>query len=237
VIDLEKGTGQRLTSTFSQIPVWSPDGNRIVYSRGGLTLKSANGSGNEEAILERTAYPTSWSPDGRFIIFSETGVKTRMDIWALPMFGDKKEYQLSSSPFDERSPQLSPDGRWLAYSSDETGDYEIYVQSFSAEGKLGSDKTRVSTSGGKFPVWRHDVKELFFVAADGSMMATSVKTAGNEFEFESPKPLFKTRMLPFNFHEFDVSHDGQRFLIGTRIGEPTAPPPTVILNWTALLKR
>ena len=237
VIDLEKGTGLRLTSTFSQIPVWSPGGNRIVYSRGALTLKSADGVGDEQTLLERTAYPASWSPDGRFIIFSETGVKTRMDIWVLPMFGDKKEYQLSNSPFDERSPQLSPDGRWLAYSSDETGDYEIYVQSFAAEGKLGSGKKRVSTSGGKFPVWRHDGKELFFVAADGSMMVTSVKTGGNEFEFESPKPLFKTRLLPFNFHEFDVTHDGQRFLIGTRIGEPTAPPPTIILNWTALVKK
>jgi len=237
VIDLEKGTGLRLTSTFSQIPVWSPDGNRIVYSRGALTLKSADGVGDEQTLLERTAYPASWSPDGRFIIFSETGVKTRMDISVLPMFGDKKEYQLSNSPFDERSPQLSPDGRWLAYSSDETGDYEIYIQSFSAEGKLGSDKKRVSTSGGKFPVWRHDGQELFFVAADGSMMVTSVKTGGKEFEFESPKPLFKTRLLQSNFHEFDVTHDGQRFLIGTRIGEPTAPPPTVILNWTAIVKK
>ena len=236
VIDLEKGTGLRLTSSFSQIPVWSPDGTRVVYSRGGLAVMSANGSGDEETLLERTAYPNCWSPDGRFIIFSETGVKTRMDIWALPMFGDKKAYQLSNSPFDERSPQLSRDGRWLAYSSDETGDYEIYVQSFSAEGSLGSAKKRVSTSGGRFPVWRHDGKELYYVAADGSMMATSVKTGGNEFEFESPKSLFKTRILPFNFHEFDVSHDGQRFLIGTRIGEPNASPPTVILNWTELVK-
>jgi hypothetical protein len=105
----------------------------------------------------------------------ERGVKTRMDLWARPMFGDKKEYQLSNSPFDEQTPQLSPDGRWLAYSSDETGNYEIYVQSFSTDGKLGSDN--------------------------------------------------------------DVSPDGQRFLIGTLIGESKAAPPTVILNWTAAWKK
>ena len=237
MIDLEKGTGLRITSTFSQMPVWSPDGNRIVYAARDIKLKAANGSPEEEVLLKQIGFPSSWSPDGRFIIFEIGGVKTRMDIWVLPMFGEKKEYPLSQSPFDERSPQLSPDGRWLAYSSDETGDYEIYVQSFSAEGKLGSDKKRISPRGGRFPVWRHDGSELFFVAGDGSMMATAVKTGGSEFEFSTPQALFKTRMLAWNFHEFDVSLDGQRFLIGTRIGEPSGTQPTVILNWTAALKR
>jgi eukaryotic-like serine/threonine-protein kinase len=155
------------------------------------------------------------------------------------MFGDRKEYQLSNSPFDEQSPQLSPDGRWLAYSSDDTGNYEIYVQSFSADGKLGADKKRVSTSGGKFPVWRRDGSELFFVAADGQMMSSAVKTGGTEFEFSAPKGLFKTRMMAWttNFHEFDVTPDGQRFLIGTLIGDTKAAPPTVIINWTAELKK
>lgn len=241
VVDLDKGTGLRITSTFSQMPVWSPDGSRILYNSGNsIAVKAANGSGDAETLLPRTAFPAAWSPDGRFIIFMERGVKTRMDLWALPMFGDRKEYQLSNSPFDEQNPQLSPDGRWLAYASDETGNYEIYVQSFSTDGKLGTDKKRVSTNGGKLPVWRRDGSELFFVAADGQMMSSSVKTGGTEFQFAAPKPLFKTRTLALEgaiFREFDVSPDGQRFMIGTLIGEPTAPPPTVILNWTAALKK
>ena len=146
---------------------------------------------------------------------------------------------MSNSPFDEQNPQLSPDGRWLAYSADDTGAYQVYVQSFSADGKLGSDKKVISTTGGQLPVWRHDGSELFFIAADGQMMASSVKTGGSEFQFETPKPFFKTQMLALEgatYHEYDVSLDGQRFLIGTRIGEPNAPP-TVILNWTALLKK
>jgi len=241
VIDLKKGTALRITSTFSQIPVWSPDGSRIAYSEGtnGLTVKPANGSGDAEGLLLGANFPAAWSPGGRSIIFLRRGVKTRMDIYALPLFGDRKEYQILNSPFNEQTPALSPDGRWLAYTSDETGDYEIYVQSFSADGKLGADKQRASTNGGTYPVWRRDGSELFFVAADGQMMSSAVKTGGTEFEFAAPKPLFKTRMLAWttNFHEYDVSPDGQRFLIGTLIGETKAPPPTVILNWSASLKK
>src|SRR6185369_6684841 len=108
-------------------------------------------------------------------------------------FGDKEEYLLLNSSFDEYNPQLSPNGRWLAYATDESGRYEIYVQSFSENGKLGADKKLVSTTGGTFPVWRRDGSELFFVAGDGQMMAAAVKTGGTEFEFAAPKALFKTR--------------------------------------------
>ena len=241
VVDLDKGTGLRTTSTFSQMPVWSPDGSRILYNSGNnIAVKAANGSGDAEILLPRTAFPAAWSPDGRFIIFKERGIKTRMDLWALPMFGERREYPLSNSRFDEQEPQLSPDGRWLAYASDETGDYEIYVQSFSADGKLGADKRRVSTAGGKLPIWRRDGSELFFIASDGQMMASSVKTGGTEFQFATPQPLFKTRTLDLEggiYHEYDVTEDGQRFLIGTLIGDTKAAPPTVILNWLADLKR
>jgi eukaryotic-like serine/threonine-protein kinase len=239
VIDLDMGTGQRITSAFSQLPVWSPDGSRIAFSaRDGLTLKDANGFGDNEAILPGANFPHDWSADGRFIIFLRRGVKTQLDLYALPLFGERKEHLLLQSPFDDRSPRSSPDGRWLAYATDETGNYEIYVQSFSADGKLGTEKKRISTTGGNYPVWRQDGTELFFIAADGNLMSCSVKTGGAEFQFSAPKPLFKTRILggTFSTHEYDVSPDGQRFLVGTLVGDSKAAPPTVILNWTAELK-
>jgi serine/threonine protein kinase len=240
VIDLEKGTGQRITSTFAQVPVWSPDGTRLAYSGvGGLSVRNANGSGEAELLLPGANFPRAWSPDGRFIIYTRRGVKTRLDMYALPMLGERKEHLLLDSAFDEYQVQISPDGRWLAYQTDETGDYEIYVQSFSADGKLGADKKRVSNAGGRSPVWRRDGSELFFATPDGTLMSTAVKTGETEFQFAAPKPLFKTRMLMWfgNFHEYDVSPDGQRFLIGTLIGDSKFPPPTVILNWLAEVKK
>ncbi len=159
-------------------------------------------------------------------------------MFALSLEGERKETLLLNSPFDETSPELSPDGKWLAYMADDTGKYEIYVQSF-ADGKLGSDRKLISTTGGRMPVWRRDGKELFFIGADGAMMSTSIKTGDGSFEFTPPQSLFKTRMLAHynSTHEFDISPDGQRFLIGTLIGDTKAPPPTVVLNWPALLKK
>ena len=240
VIDLDKGTDLRITADFGQLPVWSPDGSKIAYSgNGGLSIKASHGLGDAETLLPGPNFPHSWSPDGRFIIFLRRGVKTRFDMYALSLNGERKETLLLNSTFEERSPRLSPDGKWLAYASDDTGNLEVYVQSFSTDSKLGADRKRISGAGGIMPEWRRDGGELFFIATDGQMMASSVKTGGSEFEFSSPKALFKTKMLNFvnNSHEFDVSPDGQRFLIGTLIGEPTAPPPTVILNWTAALKK
>jgi Tol biopolymer transport system component len=240
VIDLEKNAPLRITSDFGQIPIWSPDGSTIAYSsNGGLTVKPANGLGNPEVIWPGTNFPYSWSPDGRYIIFHRRGVKSRMDMYAVSMSGERKESLLLNSPFDEQAPQISPNGKWLAYSADDTGNYEIYIQAFE-DGKLGPDRKIISTTGGFMPVWRKDGSELFFIARDGQMMVSSVKAGGNTFEFSTPKALFKTRMLGLgggNNHEFDVSPDGQRFLIGTLVGDSKAQPPTVILNWSALIKK
>lgn len=246
VIDLARDTGIRLTSVFSQLPLWSSDGSHIVFQsstnevgKRGIVQKTANGVGELELLLNGVNFPHDMSPDGRFILFTRRGEKTRLDTWALPLFGDRKEIPLLNSAFDEREPQVSPDGRWLAYCSDESGSYEIYVRPFSADAKVGDDKRRVSTNGGSEVKWRANGQELFYVAEDGKMMSAPVKTSGAAIEFGTPHALFKTRIFGQQaiLHEFDVTPDGQRFIVGTLIGEPKAPPPTVILNWTADLNK
>lgn len=242
VIDLEKATSVRITTDFGQMPLWSPDGSRIAYGGTlGLTAKASNGLGEPEVLLPSSVsgatFPCCWTPDGHYIIYQKRGVKTRLDLYALKL-DEKKEILLLNSPFDEMSPALSPNGKWLAYSADDTGTLEVYVQPFSPDGKA-VDRKRISNTGGRMPVWRRDGAELFFIATDSHLMATSVKVNNNEFEFTTPKALFTTKVLDFRsaFHEFDVSPDGQRFLIGTLIGEPRTPPPTVILNWPEMLRK
>jgi Tol biopolymer transport system component len=245
VMDLARSTGIKLTTAFSQLPLWTPDGTHVIYQsaldsnslRRGVMRRAANGSGEGELLAEGVKFPHEMSPDGRFVLYLMRGQKTRLDIWALSL-ADRKEYPLLNSAADEREPQLSHDGRWIAYSSDESGAYEIYVRSFTADGKAGDDKRRASTNGGTQPHWRADGRELFYIAADGEMMSVPVNGSGAGLEFGQPVALFKTRTLSRYgiSHEYDVTADGQRFLIGTMVGDTKAPPPTIVLNWTAELK-
>ncbi len=245
VIDIQRDLPTRLTFDPARDtnPIWSPDGSRVAYfsiQRGGIYQRAASGAGTEELLVRCASIATSdWSADGRFIFYSLLDEQTGRDVWALPLTGSRQPYPLLNSEFDEYRAQLSPTGNYLAYVSDESGRYEVYVQSFNTDGKLGGAKTRISTGGGNQPRWRRDGQELFYVAADGQMMAVGVKTSGSTFEQGSPIALFKTRIVsagPMLLGlQYDVTADGQRFLISTMVGEAT--PVSVILNWTAGLEQ
>ena len=149
----------------------------------------------------------------------------------LPLFGDKKPFPFLRTPFNESQGQFSPDGRWIAYVSNDSGPSQVYVAPFPGRG----GKAQVSTGGGTSPRWRHDGKELFYVAADLKLMAAVVNGQRAGFEVGTVQPLFAVR--PPLFRSFyDASLDGQRFLVNNLPEQTTASPITVVLNWTAGLK-
>jgi serine/threonine protein kinase/Tol biopolymer transport system component len=233
--DLARGNSTRVTFDSRQdgYPVWSPDGGSIAFAgnRAGhyqIYRKSAGSTAKDEVLLESPLdkFPSDWSRDGRFLIYYQIDPVTKYDIWALPLTGDRKPFPLLQTPFNEHRATLSPDVRWLAYSSDETGKDEIYVQSFPSLG----NKWKVSDGGGTRPVWSRDGKELFYIAYDRKLMVSAV-SAGAKFEAGSPRPLFLTRPNITRF--YDVSPDGRRFLLVDPLPDPVTPPINLIVNWTA----
>jgi Tol biopolymer transport system component len=248
-------TMSRFTFDASQdnsMPIWSSDGSRIAFGslrngKWGIYQKPANGTGREELLVESDLpkMPMSWSPDGKYIVYWISDPKTGWDQWVVPLGGDRKPFPFLQSPFNESWSQISPDGKWIAYSSNETGRYEIYVRTFPA----GEGKWQISTNGGSFPRWRRDGKELFYMSAStltlGKMISVKVNPAGPTFEYGDPSELFDSGYINFlhglNYHAYAVSADGQRFLIprpeSSSSGETASGPITVVLNWTAGLKK
>ena len=220
--------------------VWSPNGNRLVWcsNRSGvfnLYEKEASGVGQDRLLLQSESpnFPTDWSHDGRYIIYRQSNLQTKHDIWAFPLFNERKPFPVLQTEANEAAATLSPDGRWLAYSSDETGRYEVYVQSFPGGGGI----RQVSTAGGMGPLWRGDGKELYFHAPDGKLLAAPI-TSGVSLEVGMPATLFEFRaagnlITPY----YSVTRDGQRFLLNTIMETETNAPLTVVVNWTAEAKR
>jgi eukaryotic-like serine/threonine-protein kinase len=252
LFELARGASTRFTfrAAFNDTPVWSPDGRRIAFrsNRDGtfnLYQKDSSGAGEEELLLKTPGnkQPTSWSPDGRWLLYSEQDPKTKMDLWLLPLEGRQQSPQPRpwlQTQFDEGRGQFSPDGQWVAYESNESGRYEIYVRQFSPDGAAGTSQSQLSTSGGEQPRWRGDGKELFYLGPDRRMMAVEVKTAGGRFEPGTPRALFATRaaIIPgLLYTSYAVTNDGQRFLIITQGEEVVSGPATVVMNWTAGLKK
>jgi hypothetical protein len=178
--------------------------------------------------------PVSWSPDSRFILYITTRGTTGngANLWVLPLFGDRKPFPFHQSPYAEVAGQFSPDGRWVAYASNESGKFEVYVAPFPGPG----GKWLISTAGGTFPRWRPDGTEIFYLAPDQTLMAATVNGKGGSVEVGAVKPLFKPAVVP-GPRPYDVARDGQRFLINLTSEQAATAPITVVLNWTAALKK
>lgn len=247
---LDTGRGTTTRFTFDQgvdvCPLWSPDGSRIVFSvaRGGkfaLYQKVSSGAGSDEVLLQTdsNSFPDDWlrMEDGReFILYESEEQLARFGLYILPLFGDRKPYPFLNTEFNETHAQFSPDGRWVAYVSDESGRAEVYVQSFPVSG----GKWQVSTAGGDQPQWRGDGKELFYIAADKKLMAVPL-TPGASFEHGAPVSLFATR-VPTTSHTDDrnsyiPSPDGQRFFVINLVEEGHTQPINLVLNWASGLKQ
>jgi len=203
--------------------IWSPDGTRVAFNSGrdgGLDLyqTDAGGAGPEEALLVDgvAKWPVSWSPDGRFILYVTNSEETGNDLWILPLGGDRPPYPFIQTRFQDNWGTISPDGRWVAYSSTETGRAEVYVVPFPA----GGEKRRVSADGGFQARWRRDGREIFYLASDGTLMATAVDGSGAQFETGLVEALFRTPFLYPPYRAYEVSPDGQRFLINTLVVTP-----------------
>jgi len=239
-VDLMRGTPTRFTVDPSDetTPLWSPDGSRVVFTslRDGtwnLYQKTSNGVGKDEVLFKSSdnKFPSDWSRDGRFIIYNSLSPKGDYDLLALPLAGDTEPVPVRQTRFNELGAQFSPDGRCIAFVSDESGRPEVYVQGF----PMSNGKRQVSTGGGDTPRWRGDGKELFFLAPAKKLMAVTVKGDAN-LETDTPRVLFETgpaRAWPWT--EYAVTSDGQRFLMP--MWETASPPFTVVVNWTAELKR
>ncbi len=236
LLSVASGTASRFTfDSQSGGSIWSPDGRLIaVGTYSGLVQKASSGRGEAEVLVTTGALggvPTDWSRDGRFIVYAHQDSGSKMDLWALPLSGDREPIELVRTDGWDGQGQFSPDGRWLAYTSDVSGRVEVYVQAFPAAG----GKWQVSASGGTQPRWRGDGKELFYIGADNQLMAATVKPGAESFDTGVQQPLFGIRVAPGDFSSFAVTPDGQRFLVNTVVNDPSQPI-VVVLNWAAALK-
>jgi Tol biopolymer transport system component len=242
VIDLASGTRSRFTSgTRDKFwSTWSPDGKSLAYATdhpGGssgydIVIRATSGGAERVVVSDplENEVPTGFSPDGRFLLFSKRK-NLRDDLMMVALDGNEAPQPIAATPAVESLGQVSPNGRYVAYMSDESGRFEIYVTTFPApEGRW-----QVSQNGGREPRWAKDGKELFFFAPDNRLMAAAVKTDTTTFESGAIQSLFQSRLMGLSFR-YDVSKDGQRFLVNAGLKEELSPI-TMVTHWTEELER
>ncbi|MFN0106042.1 MAG: protein kinase domain-containing protein, partial [Bryobacteraceae bacterium] len=247
-LELSQGVRTRLTANrkINSEAAWSADGSRIIFVTGedtrldSIQEKSSSGTGEEKELYKEPGANfrvTSWSRDGRFVLVCKrgSGIGTSHDLRILIMGDKPKLVPLLQSPFGELDAFFSPDMRWIAYSSNESGRFEVYVRPFAADKPgFGEGKWQVSRDGGSRPRWRSDGRELIFQRADGlTKMAVDMAPTGAALNIGIPRALFKSTAPG----SWDVTGDGKRFLAAVPEARPAQQPITVVLNWTSLLKR
>ncbi|HZI87641.1 MAG TPA: protein kinase, partial [Pyrinomonadaceae bacterium] len=249
LINLERGTEIRLTDDPApdNFPAWSATGDRITFAstrnrQSSIYVKLSNGSAVEAPLVssaEQKFNPT-FSPDGKFIIYSQLNPKTNLDLYLVSTGSDKKIETFLQTKFIEAQARVSPNGRWVAYISDETGKFEVYIQTFPVAG----GKVAVSVGGGSQPQWRADGQELYYYAPSRKLMAVEVNSDSPTFGVGIARPLFDIRSLgaaidqtfPGNGY-YTSSRNGKRFLVPSLPETPQRQQINVILNWTADLKK
>jgi hypothetical protein len=239
------GKATQITSTAAHegSPVWSPEGSKIVASVRGKADGNQDvyvmfADGSKPDLLFRGAgqkAPTDWSRDGHYVFMNVLHDSTKWDVWAVST-GDRHAGPIMDTINSERDAVLSPNGKWLAFDTDETGRIEVYVQGFAGISTERRKRWKVSVAGGATPKWSGDGKELFYMTSSGRMMAVKVRANGDDLEFDPPVKLFQTRPIPKTWNLFEVTPDGQRFLLNLPLEWANSSQILITTNWTEKLK-
>lgn len=228
--------------SFERSPIWSPDGTTILFStQYNLYQRAASGAGSQEVLLGSSAIPIDWSRDGKFLAYDYDDPNTGGDIWILPVNSDpkgargSKPFPFQQTDFNEERAVFSPDGMWIAYQSDESGRNEVYIRPFPGPG----GKWQVSTDGGSRPRWRRDGKELFFLGLDNKIMSAMIRLGSSSVDVGYVSSLFQTSFLFLGERgdAYDVTGDGQRFLVLSQESDVVSSPVTLVVNWLGEIKK
>jgi Tol biopolymer transport system component len=244
IYDVGRGVKTRLTFDPARefYPVWFPDGKRVAYgseridNRPQIFVKNADGSGSEERLLESRDldFPEHVSADGKYMVFtrkSQEGISIGNDIWVLPLTGERKPFPYLQTKFNEAQARISPDGHWLAYTSDESGTQEIYISTF----PVGGSKWQVSNTGARMPIWSASGKELYYFSADNHIVLVKLDFSSSSVQPGAARELFLTHPVA-GLNVYDVSRDG-RILINTVSEDKDALPLSLVVNWPAMVRK